>query len=474
MTADTGTPPLESPRALIEHRTIGPVPLDERTGSGKGLFGIWFGLNMVPLTVVTGSLATAVFGLPFWWSVVAIAVGNVVGGVFMALHASQGPSLGVPQMLQARGQFGAKGASLIVVIAMVMFVGFFISNLVVGAQSLNAVVSEIDPKLGIVLGVIASMAVTIFGLKLLMRLATVSAIVIGVLVLATFIYIGADGATSGSLGNGAFTATGFFSMVAIGAVWQVAYAPYVSDYSRYLPAETGARGAFWGTYGGSVLAAILLMALGALLGVLSSDGDAITGLKETTGDLATVTLLAFALVSMFCNSGNIYCATLNALTFLETFKSGWLPAARGRLVTAAVLHVIGMVVALRASDSFLTDFTNFILLLLYVLIPWSAINLVDYFLIEHGDYDVNAFFRAEGGRYGRWNVPALVVYAIGLAAQIPFWVLPQYTGPLAEKFHHIDLAWVVGLAVSGALYYVVAKRTRGTRGPTRRTAASVS
>ena len=474
MTADTGTPPLESPRALIEHRTIGPVPLDERTGSGKGLFGIWFGLNMVPLTVVTGSLATVVFGMPFWWSVVAIALGNVVGGVFMALHASQGPSLGVPQMLQARGQFGAKGASLIVVIATVMFVGFFISNLVVGAQSLNAVVSEIGPKLGIVLGVLASMAVTIVGLKLLMRLATISAIVIGALALATFIYLGVDGVPSGSLSNGTLTATGFFSMLAIGAVWQIAYAPYVSDYSRYLPADTGGRGAFWGTYGGSVLAASLLMTLGALLGVLSSDGDAITGLEETTGDLATVTLLAFALVSMFCNSGNIYCATLNALTFVETFKSGWLPAARGRLVTAAVLHMVGLVIALGASESFLTDFTNFILILLYVLIPWSAINLVDYFLIAHGDYDVDAFFRADGGRYGRWNVPALVVYAIGLAAQVPFWVLPQYIGPIAEELHHIDVAWVVGLVVSGALYYAVAKRTRVTVAPTRPAAAYVS
>jgi hypothetical protein len=87
---------------LLERNTIGPIPPNERSGSPRGLFGIWFGINMLPLTVVTGVLATPVFGLPFWWGVAAVVIGNLVGGVFMALHASQGPQLGVPQMIQGR------------------------------------------------------------------------------------------------------------------------------------------------------------------------------------------------------------------------------------------------------------------------------------------------------------------------------------------------------------------------------------
>ena len=38
------------------------------------------------LTIVTGGLAVTVFGLPFRWAVVGLAVGNLVGAVFMALH----------------------------------------------------------------------------------------------------------------------------------------------------------------------------------------------------------------------------------------------------------------------------------------------------------------------------------------------------------------------------------------------------
>jgi len=40
------------------------------------------------------------------WSIIAGALGIVVGTLFMAFHASQGPRLGLPQMIQSRAQFG--------------------------------------------------------------------------------------------------------------------------------------------------------------------------------------------------------------------------------------------------------------------------------------------------------------------------------------------------------------------------------
>jgi nucleobase:cation symporter-1, NCS1 family len=465
MTAQPGLETPEVARGLVEQHTIGPIPESERNGSAKGLFGIWLGVNMLPLTVVTGALGTTLLGLSFWSALAAMVIGNAVGGVFMALHASQGPTLGVPQMLQARAQFGSKGATLIVVIAAIMFMGFFISNIVVGAQSLNAVFPSISTTVGIVLAVIGSMAITVVGLRLIKLVISVSAVVIGVLVVAALIWIISGGIPEGALSGGTSTAAGFFSMLAIAAVWQIAYAPYVSDYSRYMPAHGGQRAAFWATYGGSVISACLVMALGLLIGAVSTAADAMSGLAETTGGLASTILIAFALASCLGNAGNVYCATLNVLTIIETFRSGWIPAAKGRLTTAGVLHVVGLVAALGASATFLTSFTNFVLVLLYVLIPWSAINLVDYFLVAHGHYDVSDFFRADGGRYGRWNLPALGIYALGVLVQIPFAVLPMYTGPIAEQLHHVDLAWVVGLVVSGGAYLVVARNSHETGTP---------
>jgi len=443
---------------LFERHTIRPVPLTDRHGSGRGLFGIWLGINMLPLTVVTGALATALFGLTFWWGLIAIVIGNVIGGVFMALHAVQGPRLGVPQMLQARGQFGAHGAALIVAIALVMFLGFFVSNLVVGAQALHEVVAGIDVTTGIALATAISLAISIIGLKVIKAFVTAWAVVIGTLTVVCFVWLGVTGLPDGALSSGSFTTVGFFATVAIGAVWQAAYAPYVSDYSRYLPARTGARGAFWGTYGGSVLSSVLMMILGALIGAAVPDAEPMAGLTAVMGGFGPFVLLSFALASASTNAGNIYCAMLNALTLGETMRKGWRPGARSRVTATVILHLAGLAIAVLGQGDFLVNFKNFILLLLYVLIPWSAINLVDYFAVRQGVYDVDDFFAIDGGRYGYWNWTALVVYVLGLVVQIPFAVTEFYTGPLAVRLGGVDVAWIVGLAVSGGVYYLVARR----------------
>ena len=35
--------------------------------------------------------------------------------------------------------------------------------------------------------------------------------------------------------------------------------------------------------------------------------------------------------------------------------------------------------------------------------PWTLINLIDFYLVQHGEYDVPAMFRPDGGPYGRFN-----------------------------------------------------------------------
>ena len=123
----------------LEIKTIQPIALDQRHGTSKDLFTVWFGSNLMLLTIVTGGLASTVFKLPFAWSVAGLVVGNLVGAVFMALHAAQGPTLGVPQMVQTRGQFGSLGSLLVVAIVIVMYLGFMASNLVLGGEANSAI-----------------------------------------------------------------------------------------------------------------------------------------------------------------------------------------------------------------------------------------------------------------------------------------------------------------------------------------------
>ncbi|WP_429651537.1 cytosine permease, partial [Staphylococcus aureus] len=78
----------------VETRTIDYSPENERHGKARNLFTIWFGGNIMMLSIETGLLATAVYGLPIWAAIVALVVGNLIGGVVMALHAAQGPQMG--------------------------------------------------------------------------------------------------------------------------------------------------------------------------------------------------------------------------------------------------------------------------------------------------------------------------------------------------------------------------------------------
>src|SRR6476620_5488572 len=75
----------------IEENTIQQVPLDQRHGRNRDMFTIWFGTNIMILAIVTGALATTVFGQPAWSAILAIVLGNLFGAVFMALHSAQGP-----------------------------------------------------------------------------------------------------------------------------------------------------------------------------------------------------------------------------------------------------------------------------------------------------------------------------------------------------------------------------------------------
>jgi NCS1 family nucleobase:cation symporter-1 len=103
-----------------------------------------------------------------------------------------------------------------------------------------------------------------------------------------------------------------------------------------------------------------------------------------------------------------------------------------------------------SKDAFIANYEDFILLLLYVLVPWTAINLVDYYLLRHGKYDVASFFQQDGGIYGRINGPAVACYVLGILVQLPFVACALYTGPVARAMGGIDLSWIVGLAPATA------------------------
>ena len=66
-------------------------------------------------------------------------------------------------------------------------------------------------------------------------------------------------------------------------------------------------------------------------------------------------------------------------------------------------------------------------LMLYLLVPWTALNLVDFFFVRRGHYAITDIFRPDGV-YGKWGWRGLTAYGVGFAAMIPFMVLPPHVG----------------------------------------------
>ena len=82
----------------------------------------------------------------------------------------------------------------------------------------------------------------------------------------------------------------------------------------------------------------------------------------------------------------------------------------------------GVVIACLGYNHFVSNLSNFLDVLLVLFIPWSAVNLADYFLVRHGTYDVASFFTADGAiRPVRLARPARLRHrpGRGMAVRLP-------------------------------------------------------
>ncbi|MFE5683377.1 purine-cytosine permease family protein [Streptomyces sp. NPDC056512] len=458
----------------VEQHTIDHVPENERHGRVRDLFTMWFGTNIAPLPLVTGAMGVQVFHQSFWSSVAAILVGQLVGAVFMALHSAQGPQLGVPQMIQSRAQFGSVGALLIVVVAAAMYIGFFASNIILAGKSLHGLAPAVPVDAGIVLGALGSALICWVGYRLIHTLNKIATWVLGAGILVGLAVVVARGLPDGFFSAGSFTFAGWLATVSLSALWQLAFAPYVSDYSRYLPRTVRTASTFWATYWGSCLGSTLPFLAGTVIGLASpGTDDTVAGFDSAAGGFGPVVLLLFLFSVINHNALNLYGAVLSLITVCQTFRPAWTPRQRARGVVSAAVLVGALLIATALSSDFVFSFVNLVLVLLVVLVPWTAINLIDFYLVHRGRYALGDLFAPDGGCYGRFNPVALTSYAIGIAVQLPFVATSLYTGPLVAPLGGADLSWLVGLVVTAPVYYVWARRV-AMRGGTAATEADTT
>ncbi len=455
-TGQSGTGP------TVEHRTIEVIPDDERHGSPFSQFTLWFGANMQITAIVDGALSV-VFGADALWGILGLLIGNVLGGAVMSLHSAQGPRLGMPQMISSRAQFGVRGAVLPLVLVIVMYLGFAATGTVLAGQAVDKILHIHSAPVGILIFGALTAVIAVTGYRLIHiigRIATVGG-ALGFAYLAIRLFSQHD--VGHFVGAEPFGTATFILAISLGAGWQLTFGPYVADYSRYLPRSTSSRVTFWATFSGSVLGAQWSMTLGALVAAVAGNAF-LDNQVGFIGDLAGPAFLAILIYlvivvgKLTVNCLNAYGGFMSILTSVTAFTGRSRIAQATRAAYIIGFIAVSMVIAIAASAHFLDNFENFVLVLLMVFTPWSAINLIDYYLISRERFDIPALYDPNG-RYGAWNITALACYAVGIIAQIPFTAQTLYTGPIAKALGGADISWIVGIALTAAIYYPLARRT---------------
>jgi nucleobase:cation symporter-1, NCS1 family len=443
-------------RDTVEQRAIEYIPLSERHGRPNTLFTIWFASNAQITAVATGLLATVVFGLSLGWAIAAILIGNLVGCLFMAYHSVQGPRLGMPQMIQSRAQFGMFGAVLPILAVVLLYIGFFTSSAILGGEALARLL-HVSTDWGIVICDAITLIMAWIGYDLIHRYDRWASVLFAVVFIA--ITVKMLTVTQPVYRGHADTAANILLAISVFVSWQITWAPYVSDYSRYLPQDTPASRTFWYTYAGSAIGGIWFMIIGAYGGILAPAAISSNTAGYFAGLFPAVQwlILLTAVLGIFAaNVENLYGPFLaGAAALSPSGRIGSAPLVR--FLAAAGVAILGTLLAILASPHFLTDLSNFVLFLLYFMIPWTAINLTDYYLVRRGRYDIDDFFRIDG-QYGRVNWWGVGIYVLTIGVEIPFVNSSLFEGPIAKSLGGADISWIVGFVFAAVLYYLAARR----------------
>ena len=446
---------------FIEKRSIDYVPLTERHGKVWHLWPVWFAGDANLATLAVGVLGITLGG-NLLWTAAAVVVGCALGTFFMAFHSTQGPQLGLPQMIQSRPQFGYKGALLVWAVALVAYIGFNAFNQVLAVQALHQLSPAIPAAspLAIVLFAIAALAVAAIGydsIHLAQRLiAYLMIVILSVFSVGACLMLKFPSAQWGLAG---FRAVPFIAQLFAAASYQLSWSIYVSDYSRYLPRDVSVRSSFWWTYLGAFIGGTWMMLVGTVAAASDPSLDVAAAMQRTADAIAPglgAVLLLGALLGLVAISAlNFYGASLTLLSVADTVRP--LRSSVGkRMATLLITALLATAIALRSSSDFVTRFGDLLAVLLYLFTPWTAINLVDFYLVRRGHYSIREIFNPRG-MYRRWNWRGLGAYGLGFAVMIPFFSTGMYTGPVARALGGADLAMLVGLPVAGIAYFIACR-----------------
>lgn len=459
--SSTSTDVVSGSSLALERHGIAHVPEDRRYGRPRSQFTVRFAPVIYLAAIFIGS-SGGPLGLGFAGSVSAIVLANLLGAVGTGLCAAMGPRLGMPQLPMGRAAFGYFGNILPAVLSLLVFIGYYSAGTVLGSKSLASLLHTPYAPTVVVVAAL-SILIGIYGYRILHIMGRVitnlSIVVLTVVSIALLVHGGGSG--THATASGSHFWVGWLVLFTAVFGYTASWAPYASDYSRYLPKESKQSSVATAATLGLFCSTTWMMVLGAGLITLAPNGDVLDTFGIALPDwLRYLVLLVLGLSAIPHNSVNLYSGAMATLTCNLKLPQ-W--------VTVTIGGLIGLVIALAfGGSSFMSNFMLFLTVISYYITPWLAVLLVDYFISRRSgrDYPSVDNFYSPRGAFGRFGVPGLTALIVGIIVSIPFMGNDFYTGPIAHQLHGADFSYFVGAAVAAVIYGAWGKKSRGPAGVT--------
>ena len=449
----------------IEETGIDYIPEAARDSSPANLAMVFFGGNLAFSVIVFGWLPIT-FGLSWWSTVSASAIGLAIGTLVTAPLALLGPRTGTNNTVSSGAHFGVtgrlvgSGLTLAFALAYAAIAVWTSGDALVGAAHRLVGTPTGDGALAVGYALIATeiAVVALYGHGTVVALQRIVVPVVGVLLLLG-IPAFAGGFDSGHAG-GDYVLGGFWSTwmlaVTVAAAGPLSYAPSLGDYTRRISRRRHSDRRVLVAAGGGVYLGLLASTLfGAFTAVTFIDpGDSyVADLVAGAPGWYVLPILVIGLAGGVGQGVlNLYASGLD----LEAL------VPRLRRVHTTLITSVAAIVLLYAG-TFALDAVNSITAMTLVLnglaAPWVVVNLIGFLVARRGRYDpddLQAFNQGRrGGRYwftGGWNLRALVAWAAGSAFGLLAVQTELYIGPLANVAGGVDLSLLGSGVVAGVVY----------------------
>jgi putative hydroxymethylpyrimidine transporter CytX len=355
-----------------ERRAEAPLTLDQpppRVLGWLDQIGLWGNLGVTLLAPVGAVAVLAPVGIAqmsFVAAGLAVIVGTVLGALMIGAAAVPGVETGAPAMVLMRGLFGRHLSYLPTIVNIAQLLGWTVFEIVVissAAEQLFPWHAHRWPYVVIAGALTAALTIRPLGAVRILRRYALGAMVVA----TTYLFVQLVRHPHPSLTHGSWS--GFWAGADVAVAVAVSWAPLASDYTRHARSSRSA-------FGGAVIGYTVTQVAGYFLGLLALA----TVVRASDANLQHDMFAAFIAVPIgwlafgvlvFRELDECFADGYSAVVSLQNL---W-PHFDRRMFTAVVctLATLGALVLN------INSYVNFLSLLASVLVPLTAVFLVDYF-----------------------------------------------------------------------------------------------